>query len=118
MKRRLISSRDATDAQGQHRRPCSDCPWSRESLEGWLGSLSVEEWLQVAHTGGGADCHALRGAQCAGMAIYQRHVCVLPREPSQRELVQSVERDTERVFSGPEEFRKHHTLRKLSRRKA
>jgi len=44
-RKQLISSDEAKESKCQHKSPCSDCPWSRKSLKGWLGSLDINEWL-------------------------------------------------------------------------
>ena len=106
MKRRLISSEEARPAAGQHKKPCSDCPWARTSLPGWLGSASVEEWVAEAHGEGVIECHALTGAQCAGAAIYRTNVCKSPRDPS----ILLLPADRERVFAAPKEFTSHHDI--------
>lgn len=103
-KRQLITADEATPAKRQHEVPCSDCPWSRAALPGWLGSLSVDEWLQVAHGEGTAECHTKTGAQCAGLAIYRANVAKRPRDPDALRLAA----DRDRVFAWPGEFREHH----------
>lgn len=102
--KRLITSDEATQAKGQHRRPCADCPWSRKSLNGWLGALTPEEWVQVAHGETKIDCHTKKGAQCAGSAIYRSNVCKSPRDPK----VIRLEKNTSLVFASPSEFLAHH----------
>ena len=104
MNKKLISSEEATPANGQHEHACSDCPFSRESLRGWLGGLSVDDWLGVAHSDAPSDCHVLEGAQCAGVAIYRANVGKLPRDPS----ILRLPRDIDNVFASPMEFREHH----------
>lgn len=106
MTRRCISSEEAVQAKGQHTRPCSDCPWARTALNGWLGGASVDDWLHTAHNDHKVDCHILKGAQCAGLAIYRRNVVKGVQPP-----LLKLERDTEKVFATPREFRDHHTLK-------
>lgn len=109
MKRRqLISSREAEQAKAQHRRPCDDCPFTRRSLSGWLGSLSAEEWIKIAHGEGAAECHTLLGAQCAGLAVYRANVSKLPRDPKALRLPV----DRKQCFASPYEFSDHHGRRK------
>lgn len=102
--RQLISADEATVATCQHTAPCSDCPWARTSLPGWLGTLSPEEWLALAHGEGSAECHTRHGAQCAGLAIYRRNVCKSTRDPNALRLPA----DRERVFASPIQFLAHH----------
>lgn len=102
--RQFISADQAVDAKRQHTRPCSDCPWARKALNGWLGSMSADEWVRVAHSDALVDCHTLRGAQCAGIAVYRRNVCKRADPPNLR-----LEADRETVFATPAEFKDHHS---------
>lgn len=103
---RLITSDEAVKAKGQHRRPCSDCPWARKSLRGWLGSATPDEWLKEAHGEARIECHTRDRAQCAGAAIYRANVCKSVRDPKAFRLPP----DSVRVFATPSEFAEHHTI--------
>lgn len=103
-RKQLLTVEDAVPAKSQHTSPCSDCPWARAALKGWLGDLTADEWLQQAHGEGRLDCHTLAGAQCAGAAIYRKNICKLPRD---KKLL-LLPADREQVFSGPYEFKAHH----------
>jgi hypothetical protein len=98
------SSEDAIDAKCQHTSPCSDCPWTRKSLNGWLGSLSADEWVRIAHSDSVVDCHTLRGAQCAGIAVYRRNVAKMAYPPNLK-----LEADRVNVFANPMQFVEHHS---------
>lgn len=100
----LLSADDAEPAEVQHTKPCSDCPWARKALPGWLGSHSADEWLAAAHGEARIDCHTLLGAQCAGGAIYRANMAKRPRDGSLLVLTA----DRERVFASPAEFTAHH----------
>lgn len=102
--RQIVSSEEAQEAEGQHRRPCSDCPWARSAFPGWLGSATADDWIATAHSDERIDCHTLLGAQCAGAATYRANVCKSPRDKSLLVLPA----DRVRVFSSPEEFRTYH----------
>jgi len=101
----LLSGVDATAAKFQHKKPCSDCPWARVALPGWLGKPTAEEWLREAHGESRIDCHTLLGAQCAGAATYRANVGKLPRDPKLLRL----ESDKVRCFANPAEFKEHHS---------
>lgn len=103
-RKQLITIDEAKEAQGQHTKPCSDCPWSRKSLPGWLGGVSVDTWLKEAHGNVDIPCHTLKGAQCAGSAIYRTNV--LKRHVADGVLL--LPADRERVFATPTEFKAHH----------
>lgn len=100
----LISSDDAVDTDEQITKPCSDCPFARTSLNGWLGESTPQEYLQLAHSDCRIDCHTLKGPQCAGAAIYRTNVAKSPRDPE----VLRLPADRERVFATPVQFLKHH----------
>lgn len=99
----LISSAEAVPAKAQHKTPCSDCPWARASLNGWLGGVSIEDWIAEAHADAPIECHVLAGAECAGAAIYRSNVCKTPRFAKLR-----LPADRKVVFATPAEFREHH----------
>jgi hypothetical protein len=101
--RRLVSSDEAIIGARQHARPCSDCPWSRRSLNGWLGGGSIDEWLRTAHSDALVACHTISNMQCAGIAIYRRNICKRVDPP-----VLILGADRVAVFSNPMEFRDHH----------
>jgi hypothetical protein len=103
MRRQLIASDEAVQAKCQHTVACSDCPWRRDALPGWLGSNSAEEWVQIAHGDAIVECHTLLGAQCAGIATYRTNVCKSARPPNMK-----LPKDTELVFAWPPQFLEHH----------
>ena len=111
--KRLISSDEAVKAKGQHTQPCSDCPWSRKSLHGWLGELSAQDWVMIAHGDNPIECHVLLRTQCAGLAIYRANVFKSPRDPKALKLP----RDPTRVFTSPQEFIGHHHIENVKRGK-
>jgi hypothetical protein len=104
MPRQLISSAEAVVGKVQHRQPCSDCPFARTALPGWLGSVSAEEWVQLAHGEGTAECHTILEQDCAGLAIYRANICKVPRDRNALRLPP----DTKKVFAMPSEFIAHH----------
>ncbi len=104
MSRQLISSDEAVQGKVQHKKPCSDCPWSRKALNGWLGGASIDDWLRAAHGDAFVRCHTIANMQCAGLAIYRRNVCKRADPPLLR-----LEADREAVFATPVEFREHHS---------
>ena len=106
--KQLISGDEAEVVQHQPTSPCSDCPFARVSLPGWLGTESADVWMQLAHGEGSADCHALRGPDdpwaCAGLAIYRANICKLPHNRNAFKLPA----DRKLVFASRIEFLAHH----------
>ncbi len=111
-KRKLITSEEAVESSRQHTQPCSDCPFARTALNGWLGGTSIEEWLARAHSNTMINCHVVCNQQCAGVAIYRRNVLRLPAPPL---LVLSA--DKVKVFATPLEFIEHHRASPVTKRK-
>lgn len=111
-RKKLLSTEDAKPAKGQHRKCCSDCPWARDSLPGWLGGTSADDWLRAAHGNVMISCHTLTGAQCAGSAIYRRNVLKRVELP-----LLTLPADKEKVFATPTEFKAHHEAKPMSKKK-
>jgi len=100
--------------------PCDECPWRVNSIPGYLGPFSADEWVELAMTDEPIACHktikevdengighwnhpAMR--QCAGAASFRGHVCKSPRDP--QVAVGPENRDV--VFEAPGPFITHHT---------
>jgi len=105
--KRLLTYHDAVKTRIQHTKPCSDCPWARVSLPGWLGQVSAEDWLALAHGEGICECHAT-DKLCAGFAIFRANVCKVPRDPGSFRLPA----DKVTCFSSNAEFLAHHKREK------
>ena len=107
-KGKMITGDQAIITKKQHKSPCSDCPFRRDSVPGWLGQLNVDQWVQLAHGEGSADCHTQvqsnkEGWACAGLAIYRSNVAKSVHDPNALRLPA----DRVNVFSFGE-FKKHH----------
>lgn len=107
--KQLVTSDEAVPTDTQPAKPCSDCPFARTALRGWLGSASAQEWIQLAHGEARADCHTLIGPQCAGLAIYRSNVHKRPRDKGLLLLPS----DTKRVFASSGEFLTHHDVDRI-----
>lgn len=116
MPRKCISSDQSRPTKRQHKSPCSDCPFARTALHGWLGELSVDEWLQVAHSDSISDCHVYNNQQCAGLAVYRANVLRRPR-PDADPMPLQLAADKKKVFSTPMEFHDHHSRVRLREKK-
>lgn len=107
--KQFVSGDEAVPTPKQPTAACSDCPWARAALPGWLGNLTADEWIQAAHSEGSADCHALKAEDgsayaCAGLAIYRANVCKSVRDPNALKLAA----DRGKVFANPLQFKEHH----------
>lgn len=104
-RRQLLISDDAVPSDKQHKKPCSDCPWARTALRGWLGPHTADEWLAIVHSDMEITCHTIEGPQCAGAAIYRTNVCKVPRDRA----VLTLPANREKVFATPAQFKDHHS---------
>lgn len=104
MKGQLLTYHDAKRTKVQHHSPCSDCPWARKSLRGWLGNYTAEEWIEIVRADGFIECHTKIDKQCAGSAIFRSNICKSPRDPK----VLTLPRNTISVFANIGEFLNHH----------
>lgn len=94
-------------------KPCSDCPWLRTSLRGWLGPGTTADWITAAHADGPIGCHKtmesadVQTKHCTGAAIYRANVFKSTRTKWHRD----VEQDTQQVFARSTEFQLHHGVK-------
>jgi hypothetical protein len=86
-------------------KPCSDCPWRRDALPGWLGSSTAEEWVHCAHSESPMHCHVFPQFHCAGAAIYRSNTGKLLRDAKAFKLPV----DKKLVFDSPYQFLEYHT---------
>lgn len=106
LKKKLISFEEGTVVKKQHSKPCSDCPFLRDALPGWLAGTSPKEWMAMAHGETLFECHVLLGAQCAGSAIYRANVCKVTKD----QHILKLRPDRKLVFASPAEFLDHHGI--------
>lgn len=102
----MTSSDDAVTGKRQHTQPCHDCPMRRNSIPGWLGDSTPEEYRTLCHSDHEVPCHAVRGMHCAGVAIYRTNVV--------KRAAFRLPADHVAVFSTPMEFVEWHSDPKAS----
>lgn len=112
--RRLVSSDEAEPMKFQHRKPCADCPFTKNALNGWLGANTLREWLAMIHGEAYIDCHCTTNQQCAGAAIFRANLCKTPRHSRALRLEPD---NGELVFTTDNQFIAHHTAREGNKTK-
>jgi hypothetical protein len=117
-RRQLVTSNEAAVVVKQHTRPCSDCPFARTALSGWLGRSTPGEWVTLAHSDSSVECHALKDSdgfelECAGAAIYRANVAKSLRDPKAFKLPPN----TTLVFATSQEFVMHHIKAPFKKRR-
>jgi len=98
-------------------KPCTECPFRRKSLPGYLGSDTPENFMATTLADAPMPCHctvdyedenwrekAAKAPLCAGARIFFANICKLSRDRARPKL----ERDRENVFANPAEFIAHH----------
>lgn len=105
LRRKLTCDDDRLPTSMQHVTPCAGCPWTKHSLKGYLGSMTVDDWIQKVHGEHVIDCHNTTNRQCAGAAIFRANVFKSPRNPLCLRLPSS----KKLAFSTDAEFREHHS---------
>lgn len=104
-KGKLITSNLNHVSNKQHKVPCSDCPFRRDSLPGWLGGELPEPFIySQAHGDGPYGCHVIVNQQCAGMAVYRANI---EHDPAYIAALR-LPADPVKVFATPREFLEHH----------
>ena len=101
--RKLIAKGEAAPATQQLTKACSDCPLRRDSLNGWLGGNTPEQYARLCHSDMVVECHVHAGSRCAGLAIYRRNTAKW--QPEEHKL--PADRIT--IFSNVMEFMAHHS---------
>jgi hypothetical protein len=100
--KKLIASGESAPATRQLTKACSDCPLRRDSLAGWLGQSTPEQYARLCHSDELVECHVHAGSRCAGLAIYRNNTA--KSQPVEHRLP----KDHESVFSNMMEFLAHH----------
>lgn len=105
--KQLVTRDEAEVVKKQPSVPCSDCPFRRTSLAGWLGGSTPEEYRRLAHSDTFIECHAVKldedVAECVGAAIYRANVAKMAPPGCMK-----VKSDRMTVFATPMEFISHH----------
>lgn len=103
-------------------KPCSDCPFRRKAMPGWLGGSSPEGFIDCMQRDEPLPCHQTvdyddpnwlvkwmkqggdTGNVCAGALIFMANKCQRPHDPN----FPTMEPDHGAVFSNSVEFVRFH----------
>lgn len=104
------------------KKPCTDCPFRRKSIPGWLGHFDLNDMRHYYTSEARFPCHkeletktAQEADLCAGMI--QMMVNSFKRPSSNPEVIEAVNTAKSQASEFPEvhdfgSFMKHHTLNK------
>lgn len=103
------------------KRPCSECPFRKIHMPGWLGPWKAQDIVNFVHRDGGLACHRTvrkdgkdtEGVQaCAGAAIHMNKSVKCSKHKDMRELQDKMETAPADVIDGiikwPHDFIAHH----------
>lgn len=112
-RKQLLSIDEASTTKRQHKTPCSDCPWRRTAMKGWLGGLDAADWIDLAQSDYPIHCHTKidpdgEPHQCAGSSIFRSNIC-----KEHRNGTIELPADRGKVFANALEFLSHHLGRKV-----
>jgi len=101
--------------------PCDDCPFRRDSLPGWVGDSTPEDFIQTTMADVPMPCHktldyndsdwkrdwdtGAAGLLCAGALTFFANTCKLSRDRNRPRLP----KDPVNIFSNSVEFMEYHT---------
>lgn len=102
-------------------KPCSDCPFRRNAMPGWLGESSPEGFLDCIQRDEPLPCHQTinyedpdwlvkwsrqrnTGRMCAGSLIFMANKAQRPHDPT----FPTMPADKATVFANSVEFVRHH----------
>ena len=102
------------------KQPCSDCPFRRNAVAGWLGEAAPESFIVEISMERPLPCHQTIdyedkdwlskwnageiGSTCAGALIMSANMCKLPRDRA----FPRMEKDKTAVFPTHQAFLDHH----------
>lgn len=103
--------------------PCKKCPFKRDSLKGWLGDSTPEEFI-LTTAENDMPCHltidyekkdwntkGLKEASlCSGALIFLKNSLTTPKYKPRAELLNKVEKNVESIFTWKAEFLTHHII--------
>lgn len=108
------------DYRPSTKKPCSDCPFRRRAMPGWLGASSPEGFLDCMNRDEPLPCHQTvdyddpdwlskwqaqeNGSMCAGTLIFMANKMQRPRTRGFPTMLP----DKTEVFSDSLEFVRHH----------
>ena len=111
VKNRKLQKPEAMEYQ---KKPCSECPFRKESTKGWLGGFSVPETLQAAGSEYSFECHLTRSTvltkECAGRLLFASKTCKSFRNKDLEAAREVLEKSNSLEDILGFEFSQHHTI--------
>lgn len=105
---------------------CNQCPWRKNSAEGWLGAASPQDFVLAIQQSGKLPCHSSVDYEsddwkskieddeilhCAGAILAAKKMCKIPLNSEHANLIAKAQRDENHM--NHHEFIEHHENAKL-----
>lgn len=96
-------------------KPCSECPFRKDSAQGWLGPYTVPDLLDFARRDIEFPCHKSMGTKneriCRGFLHYRNNTGKSARQPSRlKTCEQRTYRQENNCFETPMQLAEHHDI--------
>lgn len=99
-----------------HKTPCNECPWRKDSVQGYLGGYDPQWYADVVQDNQVPSCH-LRDhgpenpetAYCVGALHTAANGCIMPSDAREREARNQVGANPD-CFGHPSLFYAYHTF--------
>lgn len=105
-----------------HKTPCEQCPFKIDSIPGYLGATTAEQFIESTYGEIHMPCHTYIdyddpdweaeqlpfASHCAGSLIHLKNSCKQPIDIILREMIDQVSIDRENVISFKHNFLNHH----------
>lgn len=94
--------------------PCSDCPWRKNALPGWLGNHDVDYFHDVFEQDFPYPCHQTMGKPnehiCTGLVFTRVNSCKISKYPGPLKETENALRDVQNnCFDNIHQFKDYHS---------
>lgn len=95
----------------KHKKPCSQCPFLKDSKKGYFGPFTPEMYLRQAHSEGGVFCHTANHGEkfsvvCVGSLQHANASCKIYANPKLYDYQKQVGKNVKVLDYS--EFKMHH----------
>ena len=100
----------------KHKTPCSECPWRKDSLRGFLGGWPAEYYADAVQENEIPACHNMdfgpdddRTAMCAGALSVASNSAIAPHKTPGASAAKEIVGKNKDCFSWVRDFYEYHT---------
>lgn len=100
----------------RHTEPCAECPWRKDSLQGYLGGQSAMMYADAVAENEIPACHLQdhgpddpKSSMCAGALAVAANACIEPHKTPGATAAKKLVGRRSDVFAHPKFFYEYHT---------